>query len=87
MQNVLEKSEDRTVDPIHKMSRATTMADTIEDGIHALRRVGKTGSDAAEEFIDDAKERVKRHPTVTVVAAFAIGFAIGGFLDAIIRRK
>jgi len=88
MQNVLEKSEDRIVDPIHKISRATTaMAEAIEDGIHTVRRVGKMGCDAAEELIDDAKERVKRHPTGTVVAAFAFGFAIGSFIDAIIRRK
>lgn len=63
------------------------MAEAIEDGIHAVKRVGKTSSDVAEEMIDDAKERIKRHPAGTIVAAFAIGFAVGGLLDALIRRK
>ena len=88
MKNVLEKAEEHIVDPMHRVSRATTaMAEAIEDGIHAVRRVGKTGSDAAEEFIEDAKERVKRHPAGTIVTAFAIGFGLGGFIDALIRRK
>lgn len=88
MKNVLERAEARIVDPMHKVSRATTaVAEAIEDGIHAVRRVGKSGSDAAEELIEDAKERVKRHPTGTIVTAFAVGFAIGGFIDALIRRK
>jgi ElaB/YqjD/DUF883 family membrane-anchored ribosome-binding protein len=63
------------------------MAEAFEDGIHAVKRIGKSSSDAAEEMIEDAKERVKRHPTGTIVTAFALGFAIGGLLDAVIRRK
>ena len=86
--SVLEKAEEHIVDPMHTVSRATTaVAEAIGDGIHAAKRVGKTSTDVAEEFIDDAKERVKRHPTGTIVAAFAVGFAFGGLLDALIRRK
>jgi ElaB/YqjD/DUF883 family membrane-anchored ribosome-binding protein len=86
--SVLEKAEEHIIDPMHKVSRATTaVAEAIEDGIHAVKRVGKTSSDVAEEFIDDAKERIKRHPTGTIVAALAVGFAVGGLLDALIRRK
>jgi len=86
--SVLEKAEEHIIDPMHSVSRATTaMAEAIEDGIHAVRRIGKSGSDAAEEFIEDAKERVKRHPTGTVITAFAAGFALGGLIDALIRRK
>jgi ElaB/YqjD/DUF883 family membrane-anchored ribosome-binding protein len=86
--SVLERAEETFVDPMHKMSRATTaMAEAFEDGIHAVKRIGKSSSDAAEEMIEDAKERVKRHPTGTIVTAFALGFAIGGLLDAVIRRK
>ena len=88
MKSVLERAEEHVVEPMHKISRATTsVAEAIEDGIHAVKRVGKTSSDAAEGLIEDAKERVKRHPAATVVTAFAVGFAIGGLLDALIRRK
>jgi hypothetical protein len=86
--SVLEEAEEHILDPINTVSRATTtVAEAIEDGIHAAKRVGKAGSDVAEELIDDAKERVKRHPTGTIVAAFVVGFAFGGLLDALMRRK
>ena len=80
--------EERLVEPMHKVSRATTaMAEALEDGIHAVKRVGKTGSDAAEEFLDDAKDRVKRHPAGTIAAAFALGFLFGGLFDFMVRRR
>lgn len=50
---------------------ASAFADAIENGIDAAKRVGKRGSDAAEEFMDDTILRIKRHPVETVVAAFA----------------
>jgi ElaB/YqjD/DUF883 family membrane-anchored ribosome-binding protein len=80
--------EERLVEPMHKVSRATTaMAEALEDGIHAVKRVGKTGSDAAEEFLDDAKDRVKRHPAGTIAGAFVLGFLFGGLFDFMVRRK
>ncbi len=81
-------AEETMVDPIHKVARAgTVMAEAIEDGIHAVKRVGKSTSDAAEEMVEDTKERIRRHPTGTVVAAFLGGFIVGGFIDCLIRRK
>ncbi len=86
--SVLDRAEETIVDPMHKVSRATgAMAEAIEDGIHAVKRVGKSSSDAAEEFIEDTKDRIKRHPTGTLVMAFAAGFMLGGFIDCLIRRK
>lgn len=85
---LLDRAEEHVVDPLHKMSRATSaISEAVEDGIHAVKRVGKAGSDAAEEFVDDAKERIKRHPAGTVVAAFAAGILLGGFMDCMMRRK
>lgn len=85
---LLDRAEEHVLDPLHKMSRATSaMAESVEEGIHAVKRVGKASSDAAEEFIDDAKERIKRHPTGTVAAFFAAGILLGGFMDCLIRRK
>ena len=86
--NVLGKVDERTAESIHKVSRTTSaVADAIETGIDTAKRLGKRGGDAAEELIDDTVLRIKRHPIETVVAAFAIGFAIGGFFDRLIRRK
>ena len=85
---MLERAEESLVDPMHKVSRASAaMAEALENGIHAVKRVGKTGSDAAEELIEDTKDRIKRHPAATVVAAFGIGIVVGGFFDWVIRRK
>ncbi len=85
---ILERAEDTGVEPLHKVARAgAVMAEALEDGIHAVRRVGKSTSDAAEELVEDTKERIKRHPTGTVIAAFLGGFIIGGFFDCLIRRK
>ena len=86
--NVMEKMDERTAESIHKVSRTTSaVAEAIESGIDTAKRLGKHGSDAAEELVDDTILRIKRHPVETVVAAFAIGFAIGGLLDRLIRRK
>ncbi len=85
---VMEKSEPRIVGTIHQMSRATgALAEALEEGIDVAKRVGKHSSDAAEQLMDDTTERIKRHPAETVVAAFALGFIIGGFIDWITRRK
>lgn len=86
--NVLDKVDERTAESLHKVSRTTTaVADAIDTGIDTAKRLGKHGSDAAEELMDDTVLRIKRHPIETVVAAFAVGFAIGGFFDCLIRRK
>ncbi len=85
---VMEKPEPRIVGTIHQMSRATgAFAEALEEGIDVAKRVGKHGSDAAEQLMDDAADRIKRHPAETVVAAFALGFMIGGFFDWITRRR
>lgn len=86
--NVFEKADERTAESIHKVSRTTSaVAEAIESGIDTAKRLGKHGSDAAEELMDDTVLRIKRHPVETVVAAFAVGFAVGGLLDRLIRRK
>jgi ElaB/YqjD/DUF883 family membrane-anchored ribosome-binding protein len=85
---VLDKVGEHTADSVHKVSRTTTaVADAIETGIETAKRLGKRGSDAAEELMDDSVLRIKRHPVETVVAAFAVGIAIGGLVDRLIRRK
>ncbi len=62
------------------------IADAIEDGIDLAKVIGKRSSDAAEELMQDNVERIRRHPIETVVTAFAVGFALGGFLCWISKR-
>ncbi len=73
-----------THEGIHLVSRLT---DAVDDGIALAKQVGKHTSDAAEELMDDTTQRIRRHPTETLVGAFALGVVAGGFLDWLIRRK
>jgi len=83
-----EKIVENVRDTIHKVPNgASIMAEMIEESIGAAKRVGKCSSDAVEELMDDTTNRVKRHPVESLVAAFAIGFIIGGFVDWLTRRK
>lgn len=83
-----EKAAEHMRENIHKVPRATSvLADVFEDGIETAKRLGKHGSDAVEELMDDTSNRVKRHPVESLVTAFAIGFIIGGFVDWLTRRK
>ncbi len=63
------------------------IAEAVEDTIETAKRLGKRGSDAAEEFVDDTMQRIKRHPLETVMIAFAAGFVAGGFLCWMAQRK
>lgn len=83
-----EKVIDHARETINKVPHATSVvAEMIEDGINTAKRVGKHGSDAIEELMDDTSNRVKRHPVESLVTAFAIGFIIGGLVDWLTRRK
>ena len=70
-----------------RMHLVTAVADALEDGIDAAKRVGKKTSDATEELMDDTVNRVKRHPVESVVTAFTLGFMIGGFVDWVLMRR
>lgn len=83
-----EKATEHARDTIHRVPRTTSVvAEMIEDGIDTAKRVGKHGSDAVEELMDDTANRVKRHPVESLVTAFAIGFIVGGLVDWLTRRK
>jgi ElaB/YqjD/DUF883 family membrane-anchored ribosome-binding protein len=85
---VLEKTGEQIAEGVHKVSRATSaVAGALEDSIAMAKRVGKKGSDAAEEFMDDTTQRIKRHPIETVMMAFAAGFIAGAFVSWMARHR
>lgn len=88
LENVLEKAGDHIADTAHKASRVTSaMTEAFEDSIGMAKRAVKHSADAAEEFMEDTQQRIKRHPVETVVAAFAGGVALGMLLGFFGRRK
>ncbi len=87
MATAAEKVTDNVSQTIHKVKQATsTLSGTFDDAVDTAKHIGKRGSDAAEELMDDTVLRIKRHPTETVVGAFVAGVLIGGFIDCMLRR-
>ena len=88
MESVLERADARVAESVHKIPRATAaIADAIDEGLDTAKRVGKHGSDLAEELMEDTNQRIKRHPVESLVGAFALGVFVGGFIDCLIRRN
>jgi ElaB/YqjD/DUF883 family membrane-anchored ribosome-binding protein len=87
-QSVLERAGEYIGESARQASRTTSaVADAIEDGVGAAKRVTKQGCDAAEEFLDDTTKRLQRHPTETVVASLAIGGAAGILIGWTMKRR
>jgi ElaB/YqjD/DUF883 family membrane-anchored ribosome-binding protein len=88
VQSVLERAGEHIAESARKASRTTSaVADAIEDGVGAAKRVAKQGGDAAEEFLDDTTKRLQRHPTETVIASLAVGIAVGILIVRTTKRR
>jgi len=66
---------------------SSAMAEVVEDGIGAAKRVAKQAGDAAEELFDDTTKRLQRHPVETLVGSLVIGIAVGVIIGWLIGRK
>ena len=51
--------------------------DAVQDGVNTAKRAVSDTRDAAEDFLDETKRRVKRQPIESVLLAAAIGIALG----------
>ncbi len=87
-QSVLERTGEQIAETARKASgAASAVAEALEDGVGAARRVAKQGGDAAEEFLDDTIKRLQRHPIETIVMTFAVAFAAGIAMGWIMKRR
>jgi ElaB/YqjD/DUF883 family membrane-anchored ribosome-binding protein len=87
-QTVAERAAEHLAESAHQASRATSaVAEAIEDGVGVVRRAAKRGGDAAEEFLDDATQRIQRHPVLTVATTFALGFTTGALVGWMMKRR
>lgn len=88
LDTTVEKMGEHIANAAHRASRAgTAVSEAVEECLGTTKRVVKSGCDAAEEFMDDTQQRIKRHPLETVVAAFAAGTAVGLAIGYWLRRK
>lgn len=87
-QSVSERTGEQIAETARQASRATSaVADAIEDGLGAARRVAKQGGDAAEELFDDTTKRLQRHPIETIVVTFAVGVTAGIAIGWMMKRR
>jgi ElaB/YqjD/DUF883 family membrane-anchored ribosome-binding protein len=87
-ENILEKAETQVAASIHRLSRASSaMADAIDESVGVIKHAVKRSGDVAEELLDDAAQRVKRHPVETMAATFGLGLVAGVFIGWMISRK
>jgi ElaB/YqjD/DUF883 family membrane-anchored ribosome-binding protein len=88
MPNTLETAGEYLAEAAHKASgAASAFAEATTDAVNAARRTGKQVGAAAEEFMDDTTERIKRHPRESVAATFATGLILGICIGWLIGRK
>lgn len=86
--SVFEKADVQVAESIHKLTRATSaMADALDEGVGVIKRAVRRSGDVAEELMDDATQRVKRHPAETMAATFAFGIIVGGLIGWMVSRK
>jgi ElaB/YqjD/DUF883 family membrane-anchored ribosome-binding protein len=87
-QSVLEQVGVQIDETACKASRAASvLADALEDGGEAARRVTKQGSHAAAELLAETKKRVQHHPIETVAAVFAAGIMAGSAIRWMMKRR
>lgn len=87
-EDILKRADAQVAESIRKLSRATSaMAEAIDEGVGAIKLAVKRSGDLAEEVMDDTMQRVKRHPTETIAATFALGVVVGAFLGWMVSSR
>ena len=85
---VIGRTGENIAESARTASRMTSaLADAVEEGMGAARRVVKQAGDAAEELFDDTTKRLQRHPVETVVSSLAVGICIGVVVGWLIGRR
>ena len=84
-ETVLEK-EPMIEKPEHRFTPGM-ISERWRDGVELAKKIRKTSADAAEDFLDETKHQIKRHPAGTVLGAFGVGIAVGALIGLLVRRK
>ena len=86
--DILEKADEQVEESIRKLTRATSaMADAVDEGVGVIKHAVKRSGDVAEEILDDATQRVKRHPVESMAATFTLGVIAGGIIGWVVSRR
>jgi len=87
-QDILEKTGDYIAQSADKASRgAAAVVDAVEDGVEMAKSAARQGRQAAEDALDGAARRIRRHPVQTVVATGAVAFGVGMLIGRLLKRR
>ncbi|MBZ5503189.1 MAG: hypothetical protein LAN59_13290 [Acidobacteriia bacterium] len=87
-QDILEKTGDYIAQSADKASRgAAAVVDVVEDGMEMAKSAARQGRQAAEDALDGAARRIRRHPVQTVVAIGAVAFGAGMLIGRLLKRR
>ncbi len=87
-QRVLERTSEHIADTVGKAARATSnIGSAFHDRYDEAKLLARRGTHAAEEFCDESKLHIKRHPVAAVAGSFALGLGIGILVGWTLRRK
>ncbi len=85
---VMGRAGEQIAETARTASRLTSaMAEAVEGGLGAAKRVAKQAGDVAEELFDDTTKRLQRHPVETAVGSMVVGIALGIVVGWLIARK
>lgn len=72
----------------HKATQAASaLTDALENGVHAVRRAAKQGTQAASDLLYDTKKRMQRSPFETIAITFAVGILAGSAITLLAKRR
>jgi hypothetical protein len=87
-ENILEKADEQVAESMRKLTRATSaVSGAIDEGVGVIKHAVKRSGDAAEEVMEDATQRVKRHPVGALSATFTLGVLVGGIIGWMVSRR
>lgn len=87
-QNILEKTGDYIAQSADKASRgAAAVVKVVENGMETAKTAARQGRQAAEDALEGASRRIRRHPVQTVVATGAIAFGAGLLIGRLFKRR
>lgn len=78
---------EKEIEKVRHSDTVEALEEKFKDGMKFAKKIGKTSTDAAEEFLEDTTRHIKRHPAGAVAGAFGIGILVGGLVVFLIKRK
>ena len=87
-QTILDKAGDNIAEAVHNASRATkAVSNALEDSAETVKNAIKQGGKAADEFMEDASRRLRRHPLQAVAISLTFGVMVGFVAGWIAKQR